>query len=68
MSMSKILQNIYLLLNQIGDPGLCKGCGKQIWWVTYKSGKKAPITMEALNHFADCPKAKDFKKQKEQQV
>ena len=58
---AKLLQNIYLLLNQVGDRGECKACHKEIWWVTYKSGKKAPITAEALNHFADCPNAKDFK-------
>lgn len=65
MSMAKLLQNIVLLLNQIGDRSTCRGCGKEIWWVTYKSGRKAPITMEALNHFADCEKADRFRKKNE---
>lgn len=61
---AKLVSNIYKLLDQVGDRGVCKGCGKQIWWVVHKSGSKAPYTMEALNHFADCPKADRFKKGK----
>lgn len=62
MSMAVLLANIYRLLHQIGDRANCAGCGKEIWWVTHKNGKAAPYTSEGLNHFADCPKAKDFKK------
>ena len=39
--------NILRLLNQVGNPGTCKGCGADIW---------------ALNHFANCPKAKEFRR------
>jgi hypothetical protein len=55
-------ENIVKLLTQIGDKGKCRGCGAEIYWVTHKNGKKAPYTSSGLNHFADCPKAGDFKK------
>ena len=54
--------NINLLLNQISKSSNCHGCGKEIYWITLKSGKKAPYTPEALNHFADCEKADLFRK------
>ena len=54
--------NLLRLLNAVGDRGFCKGCGAAIYWVQHKNGKKAPYTQDALNHFADCPKAKDFKR------
>lgn len=59
-------KNIIRLLRNIGaSEGQCKGCGLDIWWLKMaKSGKLAPITQQALNHFANCPKAKDFKKEK----
>lgn len=59
---AKLLSNIALLLKQIGDPGKCRGCGADIWWVTHKNGKKAPYTAAGLNHFADCSAANKFKK------
>ena len=37
------------------------GGGKAIYWIKHKNGKVAPYTEEALNHFIDCEKAKDFK-------
>lgn len=59
----KYLSNIQSLLKTIGaKPGACKGCGTPVWWVTTKNGKSAPFTSEALNHFADCPKAASFRK------
>lgn len=54
--------NIVKLLNQVGQPGKCSGCGKKIWWVTHLNGNTAPYTEEGLNHFADCPKAQSFRK------
>lgn len=55
--------NIRKLLNQIGaEMAVCRGCQAQIWWVTHANGKRAPYTQDALNHFADCPKAGEFRK------
>ena len=56
-----LLSNINILLSHVGDLASCRGCGKAIFWVRHKNGKRAPYTPEGLNHFADCPQAKDFK-------
>jgi len=60
----KLKGNIEKLLDQLGDRAICKGCGRQIWWVTHRNGKKAPYTNEALNHFADCPESEKFRNKK----
>jgi hypothetical protein len=57
-----LLNAIHHLLNQIGDKGTCKGCGRAIWWVKHRNGKRAPYTAEGLNHFADCPQRELFRK------
>jgi len=64
--MSDVSQNVRRLLNLIGDRSTCKGCGAEIWWVTHRNGRRAPYTAEALNHFADCPAAAQFKKSSEE--
>lgn len=53
--------NIRLLLAQVGEPGKCRGCGADIYWVVHRNGKRAPYTPHGLNHFADCPAAQNFK-------
>ena len=36
----------------------CKGCGRTIWWVITKDGKRASYTAEGLSHFVcGLPKA-----------
>lgn len=55
-------ERIEKFLNMAGSQGECRGCGRAIWWIAMPSGKKAPITHDLLNHFADCPKAKMFRK------
>ncbi len=41
-------------------------CGKEIMWAITKNKKRMPITINAkgkwFSHFADCPKAKKFRK------
>lgn len=56
--------NVRKLLTMLaGPPTPCRNCGRDIWFVTNpKTGKSNPITEEALNHFADCPGAKEFKR------
>lgn len=64
VSAEKLLTNISRFLSVIGEPGTCRGCGAKIWWIQNpKTGKRLPVTGEALNHFADCPNANSFKKQ-----
>ncbi len=58
-----IKKNIIRLLNLITEPTVCTKCGKKIWFVkNHKTGKDSPITNEALNHFVDCPFAKEFRR------
>lgn len=49
-------------MDKIGNRSKCKGCGKEIWWIVHASGSVAPYTEEGLNHFINCPKAKDFRR------
>lgn len=55
-------ENMKSFIRLIGDEGRCKGCGVLIYWVKHKNGKAAPYTAEGLNHFVDCPAAKEFRK------
>lgn len=48
----------------------CRGCGVRILWVETPKGKKMPLNEpneygEYLPHWDSCPKAKDFRKEKE---
>jgi hypothetical protein len=52
------------LVKIVGEPGKCRGCGAEIFWLTaFKSGKPAPYDTTGLTHFATCPKAAQFMKQ-----
>jgi hypothetical protein len=57
----RLKKNIRFLLNMIaGKPVPCAGCGKEIWFVEHpRTHTMMPITDEAINHHADCPKAAD---------
>jgi len=48
----------------VGTPGRCKGCDTAIYWVTTRRDAMVPYTAEGLSHFADCPKATQFRKRK----
>jgi hypothetical protein len=50
------------LIDLIGDPGICRGCGCRIYWVEHRNGKKVPYTSFGLNHFINCPEAARFKR------
>jgi hypothetical protein len=41
---------------------VCKRCGKEILFLTTKTGKIMPVTCGLISHFADCPNANDFRK------
>jgi len=62
LSTSKIAKNMAHLLNQVGTPGVCTGCGTQIIWVIHRNAKKVPYTAQGFNHFINCPRAKRFRK------
>lgn len=48
----------------VGTPGRCKGCNLAIYWVSTRRDSVLPYTAEGLPHFADCPKASEFRKKK----
>ncbi|KKL09546.1 hypothetical protein LCGC14_2564790 [marine sediment metagenome] len=50
-----------LLLAIAGEPGICKGCGRPIFWIQRK-----PYSTAGVIHFVDCPKRDDFRKKKKQ--
>jgi hypothetical protein len=54
--------NIERLLKQIGGPGNCSACDAPIYWLTLKSGKKAPYTPKGVSHFSDCPSKAAFRR------
>jgi hypothetical protein len=41
----------------------CYRCGRKIFFIQTKHRRVAPVTMELTNHFIDCPKAEDFRKE-----
>lgn len=38
------------------------GCGEFIYWIKTPSGKNMPVNADGTSHFANCPKAGDFRK------
>lgn len=56
--------NIEQILLICGDPGRCKACGADVWWIRTRKGKVMPWNRWGESHFADCPRADDFRKKK----
>lgn len=54
-------QKMSNLLKLIGNASQCKGCGAGIWWVTTRAGKVMPLNSDGTPHWANCPKAREFK-------
>lgn len=53
------------LLRHAGSAGHCRGCGAPIFWVRHiDSGRNAPYNFDGSNHFATCPGADQFRKEK----
>lgn len=53
-----------LLRNIAEELRPCKACGAQLAMVRHRNGKLAPYTMGGVNHFIDCAKADQFRRQK----
>ena len=52
------------LVRNVGSLGYCRGCGAQVFWVVHRNLKNVPYTADGLNHFIDCPKAEQFRKER----
>lgn len=50
------------LLTVLGDLGKCSTCGAVIRWCQTKGGKRIPITLTGVPHFADCPQAREHRR------
>jgi hypothetical protein len=65
LTVDELRLRIVALLHVMGDARPCRSCGAMITWVATRHGRLAPYTAEGLNHFADCPDAQWFRRQKE---
>jgi hypothetical protein len=59
----EIEEALRALLEVIAGHGTCKGCNAPIYWVKHV-GKLEPVPYShaGINHFIDCPQAKQFKR------
>ncbi len=39
----------------------CRSCGGPIRWTVTKEGRKMPINLDGVSHFATCPNAKEWR-------
>lgn len=49
------------LVKSVGKPGTCRGCRKDIYWITHSNGRHVPYDPLGLNHFISCSEAAQFK-------
>lgn len=58
-------KNIAALLKNVGDPGVCRGCKAEIWWMVHRAtGRITPYNQDGANHFIDCPDRESFRKRR----
>lgn len=66
---AELLKRIRNLLMQTADVVRpCKACGVQLAFVKTRAGKLAPYTIDGVNHFANCPRAAEFRKPAQQSL
>ncbi len=55
-----------VIREKLGKMGIkfskCKSCEKDILFLPTKKGSMMPVCLDLTSHFADCPKAKEFRK------
>ena len=44
------------------EPGKCRSCREEVWWVWSKRGKRSPLNADGTSHFATCPDAARWRK------
>lgn len=52
------------LLRNAGEEAQCRGrsCGRRIWWVVHRNGRRTPYDENGTNHFITCPEAASFRR------
>lgn len=55
--------NMEMILDQVAvEVRPCKACNVKLWFVRTKAGKILPLRYDGTSHFADCPKADQFRR------
>jgi hypothetical protein len=58
---AEIRRNIAALFKNMGAiPVTCRGCPETIYFLKHANGASTPYTTDGMNHFKNCPKAKQF--------
>lgn len=65
MELDRQAKTVAALVKNMGDPGVCKGCGAEIWWMIHRNGKRAPYDPNGVNHFVTCVDREQFRKEKQ---
>lgn len=60
--MAKRLADILALVAE--ETRSCRRCPMTLYFVRHRNGHLAPYTIDGVNHFINCPAAKDFRKPK----
>lgn len=64
--LAEIKEKLRKLLNHVGNPGQCRKCPAQVYWVTSKNGRPSPVNADGTSHFANCPGARQVKLEQQQ--
>lgn len=49
----------------MSDLGHCRSCGAEIMWtINEKSGRRSPVNLDGVSHFATCPDAAKWRKRR----
>lgn len=48
----------------MGDPGHCRTCHARIVWIVTEAGRKMPVNLDGVSHFATCKHAKEWRRDK----
>lgn len=52
---AELLSNIGVLLDNLAGAFVpCRRCGADVWWVTHRTGKRAPYERTGANHLSKC--------------
>ena len=52
--------NAASILRHTAQPGRCRGCKAEIFWLRHNNGKNVPYDADGMNHFITCPEARLF--------
>lgn len=55
-------KKLAVLMRQIGQPAICRGCDSPILWVHHANGKPVPYNPDGTNHFSTCAESALFKR------